>query len=148
MAKKVNRDDYVKDDSLNIETIVNKIFQDLYDESHYANECIKCKSSNISLIDENNVIYKCIDCKFSFSPKVNSLFHKVRFSNDKWIKLLTCMVNDNTLEETVKIVQSNAETIKRKWALVYSELDWDKYNLMVREKPTKNIYADFDIIIR
>ena len=36
-------DEYIKDESLNIDVIANKIFQDVYDVSHYASNCSKCK---------------------------------------------------------------------------------------------------------
>lgn len=140
-------DTYIKDESLNIEVIANKIFQDIYDVSHYAERCVKCNSSLIELIDNESSIFKCKECRYSFSPRTNSLYQKVRFTNDKWLKLLICMISDNTLEETVKIVQSNAETVKKKWELIYNNVDWNKYNVLVREKPTKNIYADFEVII-
>lgn len=146
MAKKDINNKNV-DESLNIETIANKIFQDVYDQAHTATHCIKCQSDKISIIDDAAYLYKCHDCKVSFSPRINSLYQKVRLTNDKWIKLLIAMISDYTLEETVKFVQSNAEVIKRKWLVVYEGIDWNKYNLLVREKPTKNIYADFEIII-
>lgn len=146
-TKKTKIDEYIKDESLNIDLVANKIFQHIYDESHHADTCTKCGSKMIDCTDEEASIYKCKDCKQSFSPRTNSLFNKVKFTNDKWIKILTCMLSDFTLEDTVKVVQANAETIKRKWALIYSGVNWDRYNILVREKPTKNIYADFEVII-
>ncbi len=134
-------------ESINIENIVQVIFKDIYDECHFAKFCSKCNSENINLIDEENFLFKCRDCNLSFSPRTNSLFQKIRFSNDKWYKILTCMISDFTLEETVKCVQSNAETIQRKWKKIYDNVDWAKYNIFVREKPTKNIYANFEVIL-
>ncbi len=149
MATKKNTkvDEYIKDESLNIDLVANKIFQEIYDQSHNAEQCPKCGSKVIDLTDQESSIYKCKECKQSFSPRTNSLYNKVKFTNDKWIKILTCMLSDYTLEDTVKVVQANAETVKRKWALIYSGVNWDKFNILVREKPTKNIYADFEVII-
>lgn len=147
MKKNNQVQNYIKDESLNIDVIANKIFQDIYDVSHYSNKCVKCNSSLIDLIDNESSIYKCKECKYSFTPRTNSLYQKVRFNNDKWLKILICMISDYTLEETVKIVQSNAETIKKKWEIIYNNIDWNKYNVLVRDKPTKNIYADFEVII-
>ncbi len=132
---------------INIQNIVERIFQDIYDDAFHATNCQKCKSSNIKLVDEENRIFKCNDCKISFSPKTNSLFQKIKYSNDKWYKMLTCMISDFTLEETIKYVQSNAESIQRKWDKIYNGIDWNKYNVEVRAKPTKNVYANFEVIL-
>ncbi len=134
-------------ETISIENIVQIIFKDIYDECHSAKCCSKCSGKNIILIDEENFLFKCKDCNCSFSPRTNSLFQKIRFTNDKWYKMLTCMISDFTLEETVKCVQSNAETIQRKWKKIYESVDWSKYNVSIREKPTKNIYANFEVIL-
>lgn len=133
--------------SLSIDNIVLQIFQDIYDSSHHAEKCTSCHSENIRLIDEASIIYKCSECNISFSPKTNSLFQSIRYSNDKWLKILKCMINDDSLETTLKITKSSAESIKRRWTLIHENVDWRKYNILVRDKPTKNIYADFDVMI-
>lgn len=144
---KKNKNEIPANKAINIENLVQQIMQDIYDQAHHATVCNSCNSKKISLVDEQNLIYKCQDCKISFSPKTNSLFQKVRFSDDKWIKFLTCMINDESLEQTVRCVQSNAESVKRRWTLIYETVDWKQYNLLVRDKPIKNIYADFEVII-
>ncbi|MGL4947989.1 MAG: hypothetical protein ACRC42_01205 [Mycoplasma sp.] len=137
----------VKIDQINIDNIINNIYKDVYESSHHASNCFKCSSTNIKLINENEVIYKCEECKNSFSPRTNSLFQKIRLNNNNWIKFLKCMINDSTLEETVKVIETNAESVKRRWNLIYNAIDWDKYEIEVRSEPTKNIYANFDIIV-
>lgn len=134
-------------DILSIQAIVETIFQDIYNDAFYASNCENCNSENISSVDKVNSIYKCNDCNYSFSPRTNSLFQKIKYSNDKWFKMLTCMISDFTLEETIKYVQSNAESIQRKWTKIYESVDWQKYNVKVRDKPTKNIYANFEVIL-
>lgn len=134
-------------DQINVTNLVQQIFQDIYNDAHKAEQCVQCHSIKLQLTDEENCVYKCSDCKFSFSPRTNSLYQKIRYPHEKWFKFLTCMVTDRSLEETVKIVASNAESVKRRWTILYEQLDWNKYNLLVRDKPIKNIYADFDVII-
>lgn len=143
MSNKTNKNN----NSLSIDNLVLQIFQDIYDRSHHADNCISCQSENIRLVDEMSVIYKCSECKISFSPKTNSLFQSVRYPNDKWIKILKCMINDDSLETTLKVIKSSAESIKRRWTLIHDNVDWQKYNILVRNKPTKNIYADFEVVI-
>ncbi|MGL4950592.1 MAG: hypothetical protein ACRC4M_02000 [Mycoplasma sp.] len=141
MAKKQSQE------SINIDATIANIFQEIYEDSHIAKKCYKCDDKDISLINETEVIYKCGKCKNSFSPRTNSLYQKIRLTNDNWIKFLNCMINDATLEETVKKIESNAESIKRRWKLIFEGVNWKKYNIEVRPEPTKNIYADFDVVI-
>lgn len=133
--------------SINIESIAETIFTEIYDIATKASYCRKCKSKKLGLINTESYIYKCSDCKHSFSPRINSLYTKVRFPNDKWIALLRCMILDSSLEECVKIVGSNVSSIQRKWGLIYNGVNWKKFNLTVREKPFKNIYANYEIIV-
>ena len=132
---------------LNIQSIVERIFQDIYSDAFVASVCSNCNSNNIECVDNTNSIYKCNECGYSFSPRTNSLFQKIKYSNDKWYKILTCMIGDFTLEETIKYVQSNPESVQRKWMKIYESINWQKYNVKVREKPTKNIYANFEVIL-
>ncbi|MGL4951737.1 MAG: hypothetical protein ACRC4L_01990 [Mycoplasma sp.] len=132
---------------INIDAVISDIFQEIYDISHKSNKCYKCESENIVLTNESEIIYKCSNCKNSFSPRTNSLYQKIRLSNDNWIKFLRCMINDCTLEDTIKAIETNPESAKRRWKLIYENVEWKKYDIEVRSEPTKNIYADFEIVI-
>lgn len=132
---------------INIDKIAEDIFSEIYDISTNAKVCRKCNSESIRLINVDNFIYKCQDCNHSFSPRVNSIYNKIRYPNDKWVKLLKCMLCDNSLEECVKILNSNVTSIQKKWKLIYEYVDWNKYQVSIKEKPFKNIYANFEIIV-
>ncbi len=131
---------------LNIDNLINQIIQQIYDDAHYSKQCLSCNSKSIELIDENSRIYKCLKCKSSFTPKTNSLYQKIKFTNDKWTIFLKCMILDESLEKTTKAISSNSDSVNRKWKLMHDLFDWKQYNLSVRPKPIKNIYADFEII--
>lgn len=132
-------------DSIN--EITQRIFESIYNRCSICVSCRKCDSKNINLIDDENKIYKCKDCNHSYSPRVNSIYSKIRYTNDRWLKLLKCMILDKTLEETIKDVQSNSESVQKKWTKIFEFVNWEEFNVLVRERPSKNIYANFELII-
>jgi transposase-like protein len=126
--------------------ICKKLYYDFYNLYHYSDECVFCNSKNIELKSEIKFEYKCSDCKKIFSPKKNSIFSKIRLSEEKWIKMLNCMLNDYTLEETAKELKFTQSNTEEKWLMIYEAVDWNKYNIDVRKAPNKKIYASYEVI--
>ncbi len=126
--------------------ISKQLYYDFYNIYHYSKVCLLCNSENIELKNEIKFEYKCKDCKKTFSPKKNSIFNKIRLSEEKWIKMLNCMLNDFTLEETAKELKFTQTNTEEKWLMIYEAVDWNKYNINVRKAPNKRIYASYEVI--
>ncbi len=146
MSKK-NLVDNFNNKNIDIDNISKKIFDSIYDPAHYVDSCIKCGSNKLEIMSEENKVYKCKDCNHSFSPKVNSLYSKLRLNEEKLYEFIKGMINDLTLEDLAKKLMLSSDSINKKWELLYNEVDWERFNLSIREKPSKNIYANFEVII-
>lgn len=133
--------------NIDIDTIAKKIFDSIYDVANYADFCVKCKSKKINLIDNETKLFKCEDCGNSFSPKVNSLYAKLRLNEEKLYEFIRSMISDVTIEDLAKKLLLSTDSINRKWELLYKEVNWNQFNLSIRPKPSRNIYANFEVII-
>ena len=147
MAKKQPQYDAYSNKNIDLDNIAKKIFDSIYDVANYIDECKKCHSKNIELIDPNTKLHKCHDCGFSFSPKVNSLYAKLRLNEEKLYEFIKGMINDATIEDLSRKLMLSSDSVINKWTLLYNEVNWDQFNLTVREKPSRNIYANFEVII-
>ncbi len=133
--------------NIDVDNITKKIFDSIYDVANYIDQCKKCHSKNIQLVDANSKLHKCLDCGFSFSPRVNSLYAKLRLNEEKLFEFIKGMINDATIEDLSRKLMLSSDSIIHKWELLYATVDWEKYDLSIRPKPTRNIYANFEVII-
>ncbi len=147
MAKKIKEVETFNNKNIDLDDIAKKIFDSIYDVANYIDECKKCGSKNIELVDPTSKLHKCHDCGFSFSPKVNSLYAKLRMNEEKLYEFIKGMISDATIEDLSKKLMLSSDSINNKWEILYNEVDWSKFNLNVREKPSRNIYANFEVII-
>lgn len=129
---------------INIEKVAEKIFDDMQNSRIVACNCPNC-NENMDISNENNKYLKCKKCNFSFVNPNNNVNLKIK--NDKILKLIICMLRDFTLEETIKFIDSNAETIKNNWKKIYNCVNWSKYNIQVRSEPITRIYSTFEVIL-
>lgn len=147
MSKKNDIYESFNNKNIDLENIAKKIFDSIYDPAHYVENCPKCNSKKLNIISEDNKLYKCEECSFSFSPKINSLYVKLRLNEEKLFEFIKGMINDSTMEDLAKKLMLSSDSVNKKWELLYKEVDWEKFNLSVRPKPSKNIYANFEVII-
>lgn len=144
----MNKKEYNFDNkNVEIDNVAKNIFDSIYDPAHYIDNCLKCGSKKIEVISEENKLYKCLDCGNSFSPKVNSLYSKLRLNEEKLFEFIKGMINDVTVEELAKKLMLSSDSINKKWEILFNEVDWNRFNVNIRPKPSKNIYANFEVII-
>ena len=100
--------------NIDIDHITKKIFDSIYDVANYIDECKKCHSKNIQLVDQTSKLHKCQDCGFSFSPKVNSLYAKLRLNEEKLFEFIKGMISDATIEDLSRKLMLSSDSIVRK----------------------------------
>lgn len=133
--------------NIDIDAISKKIFDSIYDIAHYIEFCNKCNSKNISIIQEENKLYKCSDCSHTFSPKINSMYQKIRLNEEKLFYFIKSMLLDSSIEDLCRKLVLSSDSVNKKWELIYNFVNWNSYNISIREKPSKNIYGNFEVII-
>ncbi len=145
MGRRKKSANVVKPQIANARDIATTIFSDLYEASLVATECPYCESIKFAQLKDNHKRFKCKTCKKSFSAKTGTIFFNSRYTNARWTQLLEAMIKDLTAEQTSKKIDTSTAIAEIKWDKMFHAVNWDHYNVTVREKPSKNIYGTFEI---
>ncbi len=145
MGRRKKSANVVKPQIANAKDISTTIFNDLYEASLVASKCPYCESIKFVPLKNDSKRFRCKECKKNFGAKTGTIFFNSRYTNARWTQLLEAMIKDLTAEQTSKKIDTSTAIAEMKWDKMFHAVDWDYYNVTVREKPSKNIYGTFEL---
>lgn len=123
------------------------IYNDLIKKLSESKICSFCEMNNSTLLSKKENKYNCLECGYDFISNDFNLFTIINFRKEKWIIFLSSMIKSDPLEVLMRNLKIKESLIITYYELIYSNIQWKKYDLKILAAPLRKTYATFELFI-